>query len=274
MGTSPHCYGGAMTSIDLVADIGEGFGRYELGDDERLLGTLTSANIACGFHAGDPRTMDAAVRLCVERGVRIGAHPSFPDLVGFGRRTMDLTRDDVCTDVLYQVGALEAFARAHGTRVEHLSPHGRLGNLVVTESTYANGVVDAVEAFGGGLVILTQEGLLAAEARRRGVAVGILGMIDRAYEDDGTLVSRREPGAVLHDTAAIIDQALSMVLDGRVTSRHGKRVEIECDSLLLHGDNIASIEAAEAVRAALVSANTTIAPFAATDHAGRGDQPD
>ncbi|MFT4009491.1 MAG: 5-oxoprolinase subunit PxpA [Nocardioidaceae bacterium] len=248
-----------MPTIDLVADIGESFGAYAMGDDERLLRTLTSANIACGFHAGDPRTMDASVRACVDHGVSIGAHPSFPDLVGFGRRAMSLTRDELRTDVLYQVGALHAFAQAHGASVTHLSPHGVLGNLVMSDPAYAEGVADAVEAYGGRLAIFTLPGELVHEARRRGLRVVVMGAIDRAHEDDGSLVSRREPGAVLHDIDEIVDRALSMAIDKAVTSRNGTKVEIDCQSLLLHGDNLASIEAAERVRAALEHEGVTIA---------------
>jgi 5-oxoprolinase (ATP-hydrolysing) subunit A len=248
-----------MATVDLVADIGEGFGAYTMGDDARLLQTLTSANIACGFHAGDPRTMDAAVEACVINDVAIGAHPSFPDLVGFGRRAMALTRYELRTDVLYQLGALDAFARARGARVAHLSPHGMLGNLVMTDPHYAAGVADAVEAFGD-LAVFTLQGHLVTEARRRGLTAVVLGAIDRAHEDDGSLVSRREPGAVIHDVDEIVGRALSMVLDGQVVSRSGHRIEIECQSLLLHGDNLASLEAAERVKQALEQEGVQIAP--------------
>ena len=259
-----------MPTIDLVADVGESFGVYRMGDDERLLKTLTSANVACGFHAGDPRTMDAAVRSCLDHGVSIGAHPSFPDLAGFGRRAMSLTRDELRTDVLYQVGALDGFARAHGTTVAHLSPHGMLGNLVMSDVSYAAGVADAVEAYDPRMTIFTLQGVLVHEARRRGLRVVVMGAIDRAHEDDGSLVSRREPGAVLHDVDEIVDRALSMVVDGFVTSRHGTKVEIECQSLLLHGDNLASIEAAERVRSALERERVTVAavPSARVPHVG------
>jgi UPF0271 protein len=253
-----------VRAIDLVADIGESFGAYRMGDDDRILRTLTSANVACGFHAGDPRMMEASVRGCLTHDVAIGAHPSFPDLVGFGRRAMDLTRDEVRADVIYQIGALAGFARAAGTRVTHVSPHGRLGTLAMTDPTYAAGVADAVEEYDADLTVLTMAGELERESRRRGLPVIIMGMIDRAHEDDGSLVSRREPGAVLHDPAEIVERALSIVLDGSVISRHGRRVEIECQSLLLHGDNGASITAAEQVKAALVAEGVTVASFAAS----------
>lgn len=186
-------------TVDLVADLGEGFGAYTMGDDEALLDVLTSANVACGFHAGDPRIMDATVRHCVQRGVAVGAHPSFPDLVGFGRRAMDLTPDEVRTDVLYQIGALQAFAAAHGTRVRHVAPHGRLGNLVATRPDYAAAVADAVASLDRSLIVLAQDGALADAARARDLRVGIVGIADRAYRDDGTLVPRSEPGAVIHE---------------------------------------------------------------------------
>lgn len=248
-------------SIDLVADVGEGFGSYRLGDDAQILRSLTSANVACGFHSGDPRTMAASVQACLDHGVAIGAHPSFPDLVGFGRRAMDLSREEVRTDVLYQIGALAAFARAAGTSVTHVSPHGRLGSLVSTDRRYALGVADAVEQYDPGLAVLTIAGELEREARARGLRVVVLGLVDRAVEDDGSLVSRREPDAVVHDPDQIVERALTMVLDGYVLSRQGARVDVACDSLLMHGDNAASIRAAERVRAALEQAGVTVAPY-------------
>lgn len=248
-------------SIDLVADVGESFGAWHMGADEEMFQTLTSANIACGFHAGDPRTMERSVRSCVARGISIGAHPGFPDLVGFGRRAMDLTNDEVRTDVVYQMGALSAFARAAGGTLAHMSPHGRLGNLVVTEPHYARAVVNAVEEYDPSLIVMTQAGALEREARARGIRVSVMGLIDRAYEDDGTLVSRREVGAVLDDPDLITERALEMVLDGSVRSRNGRRVKVTCDSILLHGDNSASIRAAHQVRAALEKEGVRIASY-------------
>ena len=255
--------------IDLVADVGESFGSYRLGDDERILRSLTSANIACGFHAGDPRTMERSVGLCVELGVSIGAHPGFPDLVGFGRRAMELSRDEVRTDVLYQVGALTAFANAAGTEVTHLSPHGRLGSLVATDRVYAQGVADAAEQLDQ-ITILTLPGELEREARDRGLPVAVYGLVDRQLEDDGSLVSRRDPDALVHDPDRIVERALSMVLDEMVLSRGGVEVEQRCDSLLMHGDNDASIVAAERIRAALLAEGVVIAPFRAAPHSRGG----
>jgi len=250
-------------TIDLIADIGEGFGAYRMGDDDALLASLTSANVACGFHAGDPRTIEQAVAGCVENGVSIGAHPGFPDLVGFGRREVTSSSEEVRTDVLYQIGALHAFAKAAGAPVVHVTPHGRLGNLVVTNRMYADAVAAAVEAFDPQLILVAQSGELEQVARERGLAFARLGLIDRAYEDDGTLVSRREEGAVLHEPEEIAERTISMVVDGTVTSRNGRTVHVECDTVLLHGDNPGSIRAAGMVRSYLEEAGVVIAPLSA-----------
>jgi 5-oxoprolinase (ATP-hydrolysing) subunit A len=249
-------------AVDLVADLGEGFGAYRMGDDDALLDVLTSANVACGFHAGDPRIMDATVTSCVQRGVAVGAHPSFPDLVGFGRRAMDLTTDEVRTDVLYQIGALHAFATAHGTQVQHVAPHGRLGNLVATRSDYAAAVVDAVVSFGRSLIVLAQDGELASAARSSGVRVAIVGIADRAYRDDGTLVPRSEPGAVIHDEAEIAERTVRMVTEGVVRSTGGHDLPVECDTVLLHGDTPGALALAHRVRKELLAAGVVIAPLA------------
>lgn len=247
-----------MTTIDLIADVGESFGSHTMGDDERLLAALSSANIACGFHSGDPVTMERTVRLCVAQGVAIGAHPGFRDLVGFGRRTIDMTRAEVRADVLYQLGALHAFVVAAGSRLVHVSPHGRLGNLTVTDETYAAGVLDAVESFDPTLVVTGQPGLIHELAAARGLRTGRMGFPDRAYEADGALVSRREPDAVLHDIDEITRRAVAMALTGVVQARSGEEVAVPCDSILLHGDNAASVQAAHEVRAALEQAGVEI----------------
>jgi UPF0271 protein len=247
--------------IDLVADLGEGFGAYRMGDDEALLEIVTSANVACGFHAGDPRTMDATVAACVARGVAVGAHPSFPDLAGFGRRAMDLTADEVRTDVIYQVGALAGFAAAHGTRVTHVAPHGKLGNLVATRRDYAEAVVAAVRAVDAAMTVLAQDGELADAARSAGLAVGIVGIADRAYRDDGTLVPRSEPDAVIHDEDAIAARTVRMVTEGRIASVTGRDLQISCDTVLLHGDTAGAVRLARRIRAELEAAGVLIEPL-------------
>ena len=247
--------------VDLVADLGEGFGAYTMGDDEALLDVLTSANIACGFHAGDPRIMDATVSHCVARGVGVGAHPGFPDLVGFGRRAMDLSPEEVRTDVLYQVGALTAFAAAHGTRVRHVAPHGRLGNMVATRPDYARAVADAVASLDPSLIVLAQDGELADAARARGLRVGIVGIADRAYLDDGTLMPRSEPGAVLHDGREITERTVLMVTKGVIRSVGGRYLPVACDTVLLHGDTPGALSLAHLIRRELLAAGVEITPL-------------
>jgi 5-oxoprolinase (ATP-hydrolysing) subunit A len=248
--------------IDLVADLGEGFGAYRMGEDDALLDLLTSANLACGFHAGDPQIMDATVAACVARGVAIGAHPSFPDLVGFGRRAMDLTADEVRTDVIYQLGALAGFAAAHGTRLAHLAPHGRLGNLVAVRRDYAEAVVAAVTAVDRSLIVLAQDGELATAARAAGLRVAVVGIADRAYRDDGTLVPRSEPGAVITDADAIAERTVRMVTEGTLTAASGRDIPVACDTVLLHGDTAGAVALARRIRADLEAAGVTISPLA------------
>lgn len=249
-------------TVDLVADLGEGFGAYSLGDDSALLEIVSSANIACGFHAGDPDIMDRTVAECVRRGVSIGAHPSFPDLRGFGRRTMDLTADEVRNDVLYQFGALSAFAAYHGTSVSHIAPHGRLGNLVATRQDYAAAVADAAHRVRPDLIVLAQDGELAQAAADRGLPVAIVGIADRAYEDDGTLVPRSQPGAVIHDPATIVDRTIRMVCEGIIETASGVKIPVVADTVLLHGDNPGAVDMARLIRKELTAAGVTIAPLA------------
>ncbi|MFD9963015.1 LamB/YcsF family protein [Amycolatopsis sp. NPDC058986] len=248
--------------VDLVADLGEGFGAYRMGDDAELLDIVSSANVACGFHAGDPRLMEETVAACARRGIGVGAHPGFPDLAGFGRRAMELTPREVRTDVLYQLGALGAFARACRIRLRHVTPHGRLGNLAMTERPYAEAVVDAVAAYDRSLAVVTQDGVLAEAAGRAGLAVAILMLADRAYRDDGTLVPRREPGAVITDPAEVATRVVRAVTGGVVRTVTGRDLPITCDTVLVHGDTPGAVELARGVRAALHQAGVRIAPLA------------
>jgi len=248
--------------VDLVADLGESFGAYRMGDDAALLDVITSANVACGFHAGDPRVIDATVAACASRGIGIGAHPGFPDLVGFGRRTMELTPHEVRTDVLYQLGALDAFARARHTRLRHVTPHGRLGNLAMTERGYADAVVAAVADFDPDLIVVTQDGVLAEVAERAGLTVAILGLADRAYHDDGTPVRRGEPGAVITQPAEVAARVVRMVTQGVIRAVTGQDLPIRCDTVLLHGDTPGAVALARTVRDELCVAGVAIAPLA------------
>lgn len=248
--------------IDLVADVGEAFGVYSLGDDDRLLDVLTSANVACGFHAGDPQVMEKTVAACRERKVAVGAHPGFNDLRGFGRRPIAMTVEEIRTDVLYQLGALQAIAGAQSIEISHVTPHGSLGNLCVTDGDYALGVLKAVECFDSKLPIVTQEGKLSKLARTHGFRVAITAMADRAYYPDGSLVSRRIDGAVIHDEDTVVERAVRMVTEGTVRAHDGSVMEIDVDTVLLHGDNPEALESAARVRDALSAAGVEFAPLA------------
>lgn len=247
--------------VDLVADLGEGFGSWQMGDDAALLEIVSSANVACGFHAGDPRIMDRIAKSCVAGGVAIGAHPSFPDLVGFGRRTVDATPEEVRTDVLYQIGALQAFARAHGGRVAHVAPHGRLGNLVAVREDYAQAVVDAVTSIDPELIVLAQDGELAERAAAAGLPVAIVGIADRAYRSDGSLVPRSEPGAVITDGQEVARRAVRIVVDGTVETVDGEDLPIRADTILLHGDSAEAVATSTLVREQLEAAGVSITPL-------------
>ena len=249
--------------IDLNADLGEGFGRWSLTDDAALLAVVTSANVACGFHAGDPSTMRRVCEQAVEAGVRIGAQVSYRDLAGFGRRSMDVPADELADEVTYQIGALDAFARAVGDRVRYVKPHGALYNRVIADEEQAAAVVAGVLRAGSDLPVLSLPGSavhrLAAEADLPIVAEAFA---DRAYRSDGTLLSRRQPGAVLEDEAAVVAQALGLARDGAVVAWSGELVVIQARSVCLHGDTPGAPAMAVAVRRALTEAGVAIGPFA------------
>ena len=249
--------------MDLNSDLGEGYGRWALGDDAALLEVVTSANVACGFHAGDPATIDRTVRTAVEHGVAIGAQVSYPDLVGFGRRELEVAPADLTADVLYQLGALEAFARAAGSRVRYVKPHGALYNRIVHDPVQAAAVVEAVRRYDPALPLLTLPGSAAMDAAREaGVPAVTEGFADRAYTADGRLVSRREPGAVVHDPERVAARALVMATEHRVEAVDGTQVAVEVRSLCVHGDTPGAVDLARQVRAALEQAGVTLEPFA------------
>jgi 5-oxoprolinase (ATP-hydrolysing) subunit A len=249
--------------LDLNSDLGEGYGRWTLGDDAALLQVVTSANVACGFHAGDPATIDRTVRTAVEHGVAVGAQVSYPDLVGFGRREIDVPPADLTADVLYQLGALEAFARAAGGRVRYVKPHGALYNRIVRDPVQAAAVVEAIRRYDPALPLLTLPGSAAmAAAAEAGVAAVGEGFADRAYTADGRLVSRREPGAVLGDPERVAARALRMATEGRVETAGGGDVAVEVRSLCVHGDTPGAVALARAVRAALEEAGVALEAFA------------
>lgn len=252
-----------MTSIDLNADLGEGFGRWRLTDDERLLSVVTSANVACGFHAGDAVTMRRVCELAAGRGVRIGAQVSYRDLAGFGRRAMDVPPAELAAEVAYQIGALEVFARASGARVAYVKPHGALYNRVVHDEEQAAAVVDGVLLADATLPVLGLPGSRLLElAAKAGLPVVAEAFADRAYTDAGTLVPRTLEGAVVTDPDAVVERSLGLARSGEVVSRSGTRVEVRARSLCLHGDTPGAVELARRVRERLEASGVRVEAFA------------
>jgi UPF0271 protein len=249
--------------IDLNCDMGESFGRYTLGTDETLMPHITSANIACGFHASDPLVMDRTVRLARENGVAIGAHPGFPDLQGFGRRDMQLSPEEAEATILYQIGALAGFARAAGADLVHVKPHGALYNQAARDRALAEAIVRAVARFSRELIVV---GLANSEiveaALEAGQPVAREAFADRAYEADGSLRSRRLPGAVLHDPAQAAEQAVRIARDGLVVAWGGQEVPVEAETLCVHGDTPTALTIVQAIRQALGQAGVDVAALA------------
>ncbi|MEU7431325.1 5-oxoprolinase subunit PxpA [Streptomyces sioyaensis] len=248
--------------IDLNADLGEGFGRWQLTDDEALLSVVTSANVACGFHAGDPSTMRRVCELAAGHGVVIGAQVSYRDLAGFGRRAMDVPPDELTDEITYQIGALEVFARAAGARVGYVKPHGALYNRCVHDEEQAHAVIAGIRAAGGALPVLGLPGSRLHEAARE-AQLPVVGeaFADRAYTAEGTLVPRREPDAVIHDPDEVVKRALGMARDQAVTSRDGTRVALTARSLCLHGDTPGAAGLARRVRSELTASGVHIRSF-------------
>jgi UPF0271 protein len=246
--------------VDLNADVGESVGPWPMGDDERLIPLVSSVNVACGAHAGDPLTIDRTVSLAVASGVAVGAHPGYPDLVGFGRRDLDMAPDELEASLVYQIGAVAAFARSARTPLRHVKPHGALYNLAAREPAVAATIARAVARVSSELVLVGLAGsALLTAAADAGLASAAEAFADRAYEADGTLRSRRLPGAVIGSSELAAAQALSIVRDGCVMSHDGQLVAIRADTICIHGDTPAAVEFATAIRAALGDAGVTIA---------------
>lgn len=254
--------------VDLNSDVGESFGRWVLGDDEGVLDAVTSANVACGFHAGDPTTLRRTVAAAAARGVVVGAQVGYRDLAGFGRRFVDVEPEDLSADVLYQIGALEAMCRAGGTQVRYLKPHGALYNTVVHHRAQADAIIAAVLAYDPGLPVLGLPGSVLLE---RAAAAGLRAVpeffADRGYDaptGDGpaTLVDRRRPGALLHDPEQVADRVLRAVVDGVVATVDGTEAPVEAASVCVHGDSPGAVAMATAVRERLVGAGVDLVAFA------------
>ncbi|CCQ48015.1 conserved hypothetical protein [Pseudarthrobacter siccitolerans] len=251
-----------MTTIDLNSDVGESFGRWTLGDDAAMFGSVSSANVACGFHAGDPTIIRRTCRKAAAAGVVIGAHVGYRDLAGFGRRFLDVSPVELADDVVYQIGALQALAAAEGARVQYVKPHGGLYNAIVSHTAQAQAVVDAVKSVDPGLPIL---GLPGSEVLRLAEQAGLRAVTeafaDRAYNPDGTLVSRSQPAAVLHDPVEVAEHVLRMATEGSVRAVDGSILKIHAESICVHGDSPGAVAMAAAVKSVLGDAGVSIGSF-------------
>lgn len=251
--------------IDLNSDLGESLGAWRMGDDDAMLAIVSSANVACGFHAGDAAGILRTLRRAADCGVAVGAHVAYPDLRGFGRRPMDVSSDDLRADVIYQVGALQALAAVAGTTVRYVKPHGALYNTIAHDERQAHDVIAAIKALDPDLVLVALAGsALVGWARAQGLRVVQEAFADRAYTPQGALVSRREPGAVLHDPAQVAERMLRLVREGSLPAIDGSLVRVEADSICVHGDSPGAVAMARALRGALEEAGVAIQPFAGT----------
>lgn len=251
-----------MKKIDLNCDLGESFGNYKIGLDDEVIRHISSANVACGFHASDPLVMQKTVALAKENGVCIGAHPGFPDLVGFGRRNMSVSPAEAKALVQYQIGALDAFCKAAGVKLCHVKPHGALYNMAGKDDILAQAVCEGIFEYDSNLILLGLSGSKMIEAGKKiGLRTASEVFADRAYEDDGSLVARSKPGAVITDENLAVSRVVEMVKNGRVTSITGNEIEIKADSICLHGDGVKAVEFAKRIKEELLKNDVEIVPL-------------
>lgn len=251
-----------MLTVDLNSDLGESFGAYSIGMDKDVIPHISSANIACGFHAGDPEVMDRTVAAAKAAGVAIGAHPGYPDLMGFGRRNIACSAKEVKAYIQYQIGALSAFAAAHGMKLQHCKPHGAMYNIAAKDPDIAQAIADGIAEVDGGLILLALAGSAMIDAgKRAGLKTASEVFADRAYREDGTLVPRSAPGAVIHDAEEAISRTVRMIKEGKVTAITGGDVCICADSVCVHGDNPSAVEFVKAIRKAFSDEGISIAPL-------------
>jgi len=249
-----------MKTIDLNCDMGESYGAWKMGADADVMPFITSANVACGFHAGDPATIRKTVRLAVDRGVAVGAHPSLPDLMGFGRRVMRISPQDMYDLVIYQAGAVEAFARAAGAKLHHVKCHGALYNMAATDEGLSEAMARAVRDLGGNVMLYAlSNSLMMNTARNKNIPVAGEVFADRGYSDDGTLAPRDRPGGMIEEPMAAAKQALAMIEEGYVMSLSGKRVAVAADTMCLHGDQPGAVAFAQALRKVFSERGITVA---------------
>ncbi len=254
-----------MKKIDLNCDMGESFGAYKLGMDEKVIQYITSANIACGWHAGDPLVMDKTVEMAVEHGVGVGAHPGYPDLLGFGRRNMDCTPDEIRSYVAYQIGALQGFCKIHGTRLRHVKPHGALYLTAVVNEVVARAVAEAIVSVDPDLLYVALAGAKGEMMTRIGKDVGLKVVYeafpDRAYTPEGNLVPRREPGAVIKDPQEVARRALRMATDGIVIAVDDTSIPIEAQTLCVHGDTPSAVDLVRNIHETLEKEGVSVQPM-------------
>ncbi len=259
----------AAPVVDLNADLGEGFGAWSMGDDDGLLSTVTSASVACGFHAGDPSIMRRVCATSAERGVTVGAHVAYRDLAGFGRRAMEVPHDQLRDDVLYQLAALDGIARSAGTAVRYVKPHGALYNRAVDDAEVADAVAAAARGLGRDLAVLALPGsALLHAASEHGLAGIAEGYVDRAYDGRGRLVPRGQPGAVGHDADSMVARAVELACTGTTAAADGTRLALVVRSLCVHGDTSGALDLARRVRSGLEAAGVGIGSFAPAPAAG------
>ncbi|EMN5127576.1 MULTISPECIES: LamB/YcsF family protein [Burkholderia cepacia complex] len=258
-----------MLSIDLNCDLGESFGAWRMGDDAAMLDIVTSANVACGFHAGDPVGIYTVLREAARRGVAVGAHVGYRDLVGFGRRNMQPSREELMGDVIYQIGALQGLAKAAGTSIRYVKPHGALYNTIARDTYQAAAVIDAILAIDPTLVLMTLAGApIADQAREAGITVVSEAFADRAYNGDGSLVSRRLEGAVIHDPTVVARRMLRFVQEGVLTAIDGTDITVDAQSICIHGDNPSAVATARVLQTQLTARGVALRPFASAGGGG------
>lgn len=248
-----------MYKIDLNSDIGESFGAYRMGDDAAVMDAVTSANVACGFHAGDPLVMNKTIKNCAAKGVAVGAHPGYPDLVGFGRRNMKCTPEEEYADCLYQIGALSAFCRANGLTLQHVKPHGAMYNQAAKDPELAKAIARAVKDSGENVILM---GLANSEFEKAAKEIGIPfaaeAFADRGYMPDGSLVARSQPGAIIHDVDEAAKRVVRMVTEGKVEAVDGTVINFRPQSICMHGDTPEAVEMAKTVRRELEAAGVKV----------------
>ncbi|ACB84726.1 LamB/YcsF family protein [Natranaerobius thermophilus] len=248
-----------MKVIDLNCDMGESFGHYKIGCDEEVINYISSANIACGFHAGDPQVMDYTVKLARDNKVGVGAHPGFNDLQGFGRRKIHMTGEEIVNELIYQIGAIRSFCEANGVGLSHVKPHGALNNMASVDENLARAVAKAIKLTDPNLIYIALAGSKMEQiGREEGLKVAKEAFADRQYNPDGTLVSRQEAGAVLHDKETIIERVVQMASEGVVTAKDGTKLNINPDTICVHGDNPEAVELAASIRHMLQEHGITV----------------